>query len=410
MAKAGETMRYPHSPTPQGMTAALLVALLLALAAACLAGCGQEEGTVPVEFDEPEPGSNTTGLPLELPEGFSISIFAEGLGAPRVMDFDPEGNLIVSIPSRGSVVALPDRDGDGFSDDAVTIISGLDRPHGIAFLCEDNCSLYVAETDGVRVFDYDAAALSASERGRIIELPAGGRHFTRTIAMGETPEGMKLFISVGSSCDVCVEEDPRRASILVADTDGSNLSVFASGLRNAVFMAFHPETGELWVTEMGRDNLGDDIPPDEINIVEAGKDYGWPFCYGRNIPDTEFAATGEDCLGKTPSHIDIQAHSAPLGLAFVTAESWPDDYHLDLLVAYHGSWNRTVPVGYKVVRFRLDETGAYQGEDDLVTGWLQDDGNVLGRPADLLMDEEGILYVSDDRLGVIYRVLPPRHR
>jgi glucose/arabinose dehydrogenase len=391
------------------MTAALLVALFFALAATCLVGCGQEEGTVPVEFDEPEPGANTTGLPLELPEGFSTSIFAEGLGAPRVLALDPEGNLVVSIPSRGSVVALPDRDGDGTADGAVTVVSGLNRPHGIAFLCEDTCSLYVAETDGVRVFDYDAGTLSASERGRVIELPGGGGHSTRTIVIGDTPAGKKLFVSIGSSCNVCIEQDFRRASIMTADLDGDNFTTFASGLRNSVFMAFHPVTGELWATEMGRDNLGDDLPPDEINILAEGKDYGWPFCYGHNIPDREFGATPDDCAGKTPSHIDLQAHSAPLGLAFVTTESWPDDYTLDLLVAYHGSWNRTEPTGYKIVRFRLDGAGSFQGEDDFITGWLRDDGSVLGRPADLLMDREGILYVSDDRLGVIYRVEPPRH-
>lgn len=390
------------------MRSALLATLVLILAAACLAGCGGDEGIVPTGTEEPEPGSNTTGLPLELPEGFSISIFAEGLEAPRVLALDPGGNLVVSIPSRGSVVALPDRDGDGTADSMAAVASGLNRPHGISFVCDDACSLYVAETDGVRVFDYDAAALTASDRGKVIELPAGGGHWTRTVVVGDTPAGKKLFVSIGSSCNVCIEEDPRRASIMTADPGGGNPVTFASGLRNAVFMAFHPVTGDLWATEMGRDNLGDDIPPDEINIVKAGSDYGWPFCYGRNVPDTDFGASGGDCAGRTPSHIDIQAHSAPLGLAFVTAGSWPDDLILDLLVAYHGSWNRSEPTGYKIARFRLDESGAYQGEDDFITGWLGDDGSVLGRPVDLLIDGQGVLYISDDYRGVIYRMEPPR--
>jgi glucose/arabinose dehydrogenase len=324
------------------------------------------------------------------------------------MAFDSAGNLLVSIPSRGTVMALPDRDGDGTADNPVTVVSGLDFPHGLAFLCDGgSCRLYVAETSGVRVFDYDAATFSASERGKILDLPAGGGHSTRTIIIADTPAGKKLLISIGSSCNACIEDDPRRASIQAAELDGGNLATYASGLRNSVFMAFHPVTGELWATEMGRDNLGDDIPPDEINIIEEGHDYGWPYCYGNNVTDTVFGATAADTVGKIPSYIDIQAHSAPLGLAFVTAESWPQEYRGDLLVAFHGSWNRSVPTGYKVVRFRLDERGAYQGQEDFITGWLTADGDVLGRPAGLLMDEAGTLYISDDSRGVIYSAVPP---
>lgn len=210
-------------------------------------------------------GINETGMPLDLPLGFSISIFAKDLGTPRVLAIDPSGNLLASIPSQGQVVALLDKDSDGIADETRIVIDELDRPHGMAFRCTDNeCQLYVAETDQVAVYDYDQKNFKASNKKKIIDLPASGRHFSRTIIIRND----QLYISIGSSCDTCIEKDWRRAKILVADLDGSNLRTFASGLRNAVFMAAHPLTGHIWATEMGRDFLGDDLPPDEINIID----------------------------------------------------------------------------------------------------------------------------------------------
>jgi glucose/arabinose dehydrogenase len=216
----------------------------------------------------------------------------------------------------------------------------------------------------------------------------------------------KLLISVGSSSNVSHEEDWRRAKILTADTDGGNLRTFASGLRNAVFMAIHPVTGQVWATEMGRDFLGDDLPPDEINIVEEGRDYGWPVCYGKNIHDTDFDDTPgpNPCIEKAASYIDIPAHSAPLGLAFIPEKGWPKEYWHDLLVAYHGSWNRSEPTGYKIVRYKLDRKGNLLGEEDFISGWLTENNRALGRPVDILVCPGGIMYVSDDKAGVIYRV------
>jgi hypothetical protein len=171
-------------------------------------------------------------------------------------------------------------------------------------------------------------------------------------------------------------------------------------------MNLHPVTGEVWATEMGRDWLGDDLPPDEINIIGEGRDYGWPICYGKNIHDAEFdkkVYARDPCADKTPSFIDIPAHSAPLGLAFFPEEGWPEEYWHDLLVAYHGSWNRSVPTGYKIVRYHLDSRGNYLGEEDFITGWLTPAGAV-GRPVDILIQPGGKLYISDDRAGLIYKV------
>lgn len=349
------------------------------------------------------------GLPFSYPPEFELSVFAEGLDGPRVIAFDPAGTMLVSMPGAGRVVALPDHDGNGRADRIVTVAEGLDRPHGIAFRCDAApCRLYIAETDQVTVFDYDRENLKAAHGGKLVDLPGGGRHFTRTILFLPPPRQDKLLIAVGSSCDSCEEKDWRRAGILIADHDGASLRPFATGLRNAVFMRVHPGTGEIWATEMGRDFLGDDLPPDEVNIIRDGHDYGWPSCYGKNVPDREFAAGAAgagSCPGKTPSAIDIQAHSAPLGLDFFPlAGGWPEKYRGTLLVAYHGSWNRSIPTGYKIVLYRFDEKGAYRSEEDFSTGWLTGENSSVGRPADLRIMPDGVLYISDDKAGVIYRL------
>ncbi|OGG28861.1 hypothetical protein A2973_04440 [Candidatus Gottesmanbacteria bacterium RIFCSPLOWO2_01_FULL_49_10] len=348
-----------------------------------------------------------------MPDGFSISIFAKDLGDPRVLVFDPAGTLLVSIPSRGQVVAMPDENHDGVADRTDVVVNYLNQPHGLAFHPKEK-TLFVAETDRVVVYDYDPVTHKASNKKKIIDLPGGGNHFSRTIAFG--PDG-RLYIAVGSDCNVCVQTDERRAAILVADVTALSAvtpKVYASGLRNSVFFTWHPVTRELWATEMGRDLIGDDIPPDEVNIVKEGSFYGWPYCYGKNVRDATVpfkepgAPSGRQtiswvgCDAAVSSHIDIPAHSAPLGLAFIPP-SWPAQYRDDLLVAYHGSWNRSEPTGYKVVRMKLDAKGNYEATEDFITGWLTKDG-ALGRPVDLLFDVSGSLYISDDKFGVIYRV------
>lgn len=318
--------------------------------------------------------TNTTGLPLTLPPGFSISVFAKNLSAPRVLTWDPSGALVASIPSQGKVVALPD-------GKPQTVIEGLNLPHGLAF---KDGKLYIAETNQVVVYDYDVDTKRATNKKKLFDLPGGGNHFSRTIGFG--PDD-KLYVSVGSSCNVCVEKDTRRASVMVYDGE---LKPFATGLRNSVFFTWRK--GDMWATDMGRDLLGDNIPPEEVNIVKEGEDYGWPYCYGKQIPDTSFGGTEERCRNTESPVIEYQAHSAPLGLAF------DNEY---LYVAYHGSWNRSEPTGYKVVRF--DSKNNY-APSDFITGWLQGD-SALGRPVDLLFDPQGNLYVSDDKAGVIYKII-----
>jgi glucose/arabinose dehydrogenase len=353
------------------------------------------------------------GLPLSYPPEFEMSVFAAGLEGPRVIVFDPAGVMLVSLPAAGKVVALPDDDGDGRADRIVPVAEGLNRPHGLAFRCKEECRLYIAETDRVTVFGYDPQSRRAVNGRKLFALPGGGRHSTRTILFLPPPAQDKLLVSVGSSCDACEEDDWQRAKILLAEGEDGSPRTFASGLRNSVFMRLHPETGDIWATEMGRDFLGDDLPPDEINIIRAGYDYGWPYCYGNNLPDREFAppAVGAvSCQGKTPSHIDIPAHSAPLGLDFFPSQGWPGKYQGSLLVALHGSWNRSVPVGYKISLFRFAANGAYLGQEDFITGWLTGDGASLGRPVDIRIMPDGVLYISDDKAGVIYRLAQRKRR
>jgi glucose/arabinose dehydrogenase len=365
-------------------------------------------GDVARFIERVQAGTNTTDLPLRLPPGFSLSIFAQGLGGPRVMVMDPSGTMLVSIPSQGRVVALPDEDRDGVADRIVTVIRGLNQPHGMAFRCAPECKLYIAEEHQVVVYSYDGKNFQAVREKRIADLPQGSGHFTRTLLFLPKPHDDRLLISVGSSCNVCSENDWRRAKVLSVPAGGGDPAIFASGLRNAVFMAIHPRTKRVWVTEMGRDLLGDNLPPDEINIIDQGGSYGWPFCFGKNVHDDDFDPKGTRFCREPsmiPSHIDIPAHSAPLGLAFFPEEGWPKEFRNDLLVSYHGSWNRSVPTGYKIVRYRLDGEGRYQGVKDFISGWLAGEGTALGRPVDIMIRPDGTIFVSDDRAGVIYRLV-----
>lgn len=363
------------------------------------------------------PDESDEALPFTLPQEFAAYMFAENVPDARVMVRDPKGVLLVSETNQGKVVALPNLDADGKADRVVTILEGLRKPHGLLVLCgetgfesidQDNCSLIVAESHRVAAYRYDADTYSAVFEKVLVQLPDDGGHFTRTLILH--PDNKRILVSVGSSCNVCTEKDERRAAILAVDPDKSGFEIFATGLRNTVFMTTHYVTGDIWGTDMGRDNLGDDLPPDEVNIIREGSNYGWPTCYGKNIHDTNFDKNTyirNPCIEplETPSYIDIPAHSAPLGIAFIPEEGWPEEWWYDALVAYHGSWNRSTPTGYKIVRFPLDTEGNPEGEPiDFMTGFRDENGQVLGRPVDILIEPGGIMYVSDDKAGRIYRV------
>ncbi len=302
-----------------------------------------------------------------------------------------DGVVFTSLTGKGKVVALPDKNGDGIADEQITLIEGLKNPHGIDY--HDGWFYIAEETKVIRVRD-DDSDLHADAIEVLAELPSGG-HFTRTVKIYNG----SMYLSIGSSCNVCHEEDGRRAAIIKCGIDGSQCTVFARGLRNSVGFVFN--NGKIYATDNGRDLLGDDLPPEEINVIEEGKDYGWPICYGSKIHDTEFdkkAYARNPCEETAAPMVEMQAHSAPLGLAFYIDDKFPSEYKGDIFVAFHGSWNRKEPTGYKVVRIDLPDMKV----KDFATGWLQGN-NVIGRPVDIIV-VNGALLVSDDNAGKIYRI------
>jgi glucose/arabinose dehydrogenase len=340
---------------------------------------------------------------IQLPPGFGISVFAQGLRDPRMMTLGPDGQLYVAERGAGRIVRLPDRDGDGVADSIEVVADQLNAPSSMAFYCpqdEERCSLYVGETTRVlRLSEPDGQGV-LQKRGVIVDgLPSGG-HSTRTVLFG--PDRASLYVSVGSSCNVCIEEDERRAAIVRYHPDGSGETIYARGLRNAVGMAFRPGTDELWATNNGRDWLGDDQPPETVYRVRQGDDAGWPRCHAGRIVDPDYGQAG-DCKGVVPPAVEMQAHSAPLGLTFYVGQQFPQAYHGDLFVAFHGSWNRSIPTGYKVVRIPMQD-GAPGPATDFAVGWLREDGSRWGRPVDVQTASDGSLFVSDDEGGVIYRI------
>ena len=327
-----------------------------------------------------------------MPAGFQVAVFADGLQGVRYLALGPGNAIYASQPASGLIVRLTDGNQDGRADSVVTIARGLHGPFGIAFRGD---TMYVAEDRDVLRFDPNANGPVTI----ISRIPAGG-HSTRTILFG--PDG-KLYLSVGSSCNICDERDSLRAAVSQFNRDGSGGRVFAKGLRNTVGMAFHPTTGELWGGNNDRDNLGDDVPPEHVNIIKDGRFYGWPQCYLPGKPNPEYGTA--DCSRVEPPAISVQAHSAPLGLAFYTGTQFPRDYQGDAFVTLHGSWNRSVPTGAKVIRVQVDSTGRRAvGVDDFVVGWQRPDGSRWGRPVGLLVLPDGSLLVSDDTGGKIWRI------
>ena len=342
---------------------------------------------------------------LKLPAGFQIQVFAQDLGNPRNLAIAPNGTVYITRREQGDVLALRDTTGDGRANQRRTVASDLKQVNGI--IIHQNRLYYVTDTT-LYASDLNRDGTEGKPQVLIDDIPDAGQHPNRTLGFG--PDGM-LYISVGSTCNACDEPNEEHATILRAQPDGSKREVFAHGLRNTIGFAWHPQTKELWGMDHGSDWRGNDSPPEELNLIQQGKHYGWPFCWGDRQPDLYLPADPEGmskeefCKNKTePPVLTYQAHSSPLDLIFYTASQFPQEYRGDAFITMRGSWNRNPPVGYKVVRVRF-ENGKPAGFEDFITGFLTADGKAqFGRPVGLAVAPDGSLFFADDTNGVIYRV------
>jgi glucose/arabinose dehydrogenase len=340
-------------------------------------------------------------LPLEqikLPPGFEISVYASGAENARSMTLSPNGTLFVGTRSAGNVYAIVDRNGDFQADQVIKVAQGLNSPNGVAFR---DGALYVAEINRVLRFDDIESRLTSSSQPVVVndQFPKDGHHGWKFIRFG--PDGL-LYVPVGAPCNICNRNPDRYAVIMRMRPDGTNLETFARGIRNTVGFDWHPVTKELWFTDNGRDWLGDDQPPDELNRApQPGLHFGYPYCHGANIPDPEFGSKRQ-CSEFTAPAQNLDPHVAALGMRFYTGTMFPESYRQQVFIAEHGSWNRTTPIGYRVMLVRLDNNRAVSYEP-FAEGWLQE-GRPWGRPVDVLVMPDGSLLVSDDRAGVIYRI------
>ena len=362
----------------------------------------QEEST---QEEVAENTETTTDLPLDrlnLPDGFSIDVYAENIEGARSMAMGADGTLFVGTRNQGKVYALKDTDGDHKVDKTYTIASDLEQPNGVAF---KDGALYVAAVSKMFKYSDIESQLESPKKPELIydDYPTEFHHGWKYIAFG--PDD-KLYVPVGAPCNICdsATVDKRYASITRMDLDGSNREIVAHGIRNTVGFTWHPETKELWFTDNNRDMMGDDLPPGELNkITEVGQHFGYPFCHGGTVKDPEYGDQ-RPCSDFVSPVQTLQAHVAALGVKFGQGPMFPDKYTGQAFLAEHGSWNRSKKVGYRISMVKL-ENGEAVSYEPFIDGWLDEESQeAFGRPVDLLFLQDGSLLISDDEGNAIYRV------
>ncbi len=340
-------------------------------------------------------------LPIELirlPAGFHIDLYAQDVENARSMALSPNGTLFVGSRTAGQVYALVDRDGDKRADRTYVIARGMNMPNGVAFR---DGALYVAEAHRVIKFNDIEENLDEPPAPTVVNdaFPDNPWHGWKFIRFG--PDG-KLYVPVGAPCDVCERPNTLFASITRMEPDGSGLEIFAQGIRNTVGFDWHPQTNELWFTDNGRDMLGDDLPADELNrAAQRGMHFGFPYCHGKDVADPQFGGK-HSCREFNAPAQELGAHVASLGMRFYTGDMFPDEYRDQIIIAEHGSWNRSKKVGYRLMLVRLegDQPVSYEV---FAEGWKQGE-KVWGRPVDIQQMPDGSLLVSDDYANAIYRI------
>jgi len=371
---------------------------LLPLLAIALATCGRAKGAPPATGPT-APATSTAAAHLgnlTLPPGFHIALYASVPGA-RSLARGPKGTVFVGTQG-SNVYAVRDRDGDGVGDDVITLASGLNTPNGVAF---HDGALYVAEVSRITRYDGIEEHLDAPPRPTVVidTLPTDRSHGWKFIAFG--PDGL-LYVPIGAPCNLCDRPDPRYASISRLKPDGSGFEVLVRGVRNTVGFDWNPATGQLWFTDNGRDMLGDDVPPDELNrVTKKGEHFGYPYCHGGDISDPEFGK-GHPCSDYVAPMQKLGAHVAAIGMRFYRGSMFPAEYKGQIFIAEHGSWNRSSKSGYRVTLVRLKD-GAPVSYEPFIQGWLSGEQD-WGRPVDVMEMPDGALLVSDDKAGALYRL------
>jgi hypothetical protein len=336
---------------------------------------------------------------LHLPAGFSISIFADNLSNARSLTLGDDGVIYIGTRDAGKVYAVQDSNGDGVADKNYTLASDLYMPNGVAY---KDGALYVAQPHRILRFDHIGKHLAQPPKPMVIfdQLPADKHHGWKYLRFGADN---KLYSAVGAPCNICKSEKPIYASLFRINPDGSGFEIIASGVRNTVGFDWQPQTNALFFTENGRDQLGDDRPPDELNHwSKVGEHFGYPYCHAGEILDPELAGN-KKCSEFVAPVWKFKAHNAPLGMRFYQGKQFPKEYKNQLFVAQHGSWNRTEPDGYRVALVQFKDNKPVS-EQVFIDGWLTKNQTVLGRPVDILELPNGSLLISDDKLGLIYQV------
>lgn len=388
------------------MPARTIINLLLACAVFCcnsgFSSCNnssQQPAIENIDTDSTQVNKKFNLEKIKLPPGFKISVYAEVPNA-RSLALSPSGVLFVGSRNDDKVYAVVDENKDGRADKLYTVASGLNSPNGVAF---KDGNLYIATISSILRLNNIESHLADPPKPVVVydKYPTDNHHGWKFIAFG--PDG-KLYVPVGAPCNVCERENPVYASITRMNADGSGMEVFAKGVRNTVGFTWHPTTKQLWFTENGRDNLGNDVPGDELNVAAtSGLHFGFPYCHEGKTPDPKFG-NGKSCTNYQPPVQVLGPHVAALGMRFYTGKQFPEEYQNQVFIAEHGSWNRSQPLGYRITLVKLDDQGKALSYSNFAEGWLSRDGAVSGRPVDVEVMADGGLLVSDDYAGVVYKI------